>query len=172
MMTESWRRMKLLNSILMVMLLSIIVNAQDSIYLKTDPDDAYVMKKDSLIGHTPLFINPLLGEVLLTKPGYEQKSINLSGYDNSPVSLKFTGKKSTGSFFESTAFRLFVSGIVVLGGITAYYKIKADKRYADYQASGDGNLLTETRKYDLISGISFAALQVNFGFLIYYFLSD
>jgi hypothetical protein len=65
-----------------------------------------------------------------------------------------------------------VSSIVVLGGITAYYKIKADKRFDDYQATGDGALLNETRKYDLISGISFAALQVNFGFLIYYFLKD
>ena len=146
--------------------------AQDTLYLKTVPEDVYVMKNDSLIGHTPLFINGNLGDVILSKPGYEQRNFNLAGYDNSPVSLKFTGKKSTESFFESTVFKIFVSSIVVLGGITAYYKIKADKRYEDYQASGDGNLLNETRKYDLISGISFSALQVNFGFLIYYFLTE
>ncbi len=164
--------MNLLNSLLLVIVFGITVKAQDTLYLKTDPDDAYVLKNDSLIGHTPLFISGSLGEVFLTKPGYEQKSVNLAGYDNSPVSLKFTAKKTPTNFFESSVFRIFVSSIVVLGGITAYFKVKADKRYADYQASGDGNLLTETRRYDLISGISFAALQVNFGFLIYYFLKE
>ena len=172
MMTESWRHMKLLNNILLVILFGITVHAQDSLYFKTNPEDVYVIKNDSLIGHTPLFINGSIGKVTLTKPGYEKMSFNLNGYDNNPVSLKFTGKKTVESFFESSVFKIFVSTIVVLGGVTAYYKIKADKRYDDYQATGDGNLLKETRRYDLISGISFAALQVNFGFLIYYFLSE
>jgi hypothetical protein len=171
-MMESWRLMNLLNNILLIILLGITAKAQDTLYLKTIPDDVYVMKKDSLIGHTPLFISPRLGDVVLTKTGYQQKEIDLSGYDNNPVSLKFVGRKTPANFFESSVFRIFVSSIVVLGGITAWYKVKADKKYADYQSSGDGNLLNETRRYDLVSGISFAALQINFGFLIYYFLND
>lgn len=145
--------------------------AQD-LYLKTDPDDIYIMKDDSLVGHTPLFITPALGNILLTKPGYSQKNINLANYDGNPIQLKFTGKRVNGSFYESQVFRIFISSAVVLGAVTAYFKIKADRRFDDYLATGNSALLNETRRFDLISDISFAALQINFGFLIYYFLQD
>lgn len=167
---EFWKLMKYLISILFAFIFINRIYAQD-IYLKTDPDDVYVMKNDSLVGHTPLFISHLLDNILLSKPGYAQKNISLNDYDGIPVQLKFTGKKVNGSFYESPVFKIFVSSAVALGAVTAFYKIKADKRFDDYQATGNPGLLKDTRRYDLISGISFAALQINFGLLLYYFLA-
>jgi hypothetical protein len=161
--------MKLLISLIIVFIINSRICAQD-IYLKTDPDDAYVMQNDSLVGHTPLFVLPSLGKIILSKPGYANKSINLGDYDGIPVKLKFTGNKVNGSFYESSAFRIFIGSIVTLGAVTAYYKIKADNKFGEYQSNGNPDLLKETRRYDLISGISFAALQINFGLLIYYLL--
>jgi hypothetical protein len=120
----------------------------------------------------PLYISAGLGIVRLSKPGYEQKIIDIAGYNGNPVPVKSISEKTTHTFFGSTVFKILVGTIVALGSVTAYYKIKADKRYDNYQATGLGSLLDETRKYDLISGITFGALQVDFGFLIYYFLKD
>jgi hypothetical protein len=163
--------MKYLISILFVFIFLRVAYTQE-VYLKTDPDDVYIMKNDSLIGHTPLFIAPALGNVLLSKPGYTQKNINLGNYDGSPVQLKFTGSKTNGSFYQSPVFLVFMSSAVALIAVTAYFKVKADRRFDDYQSSGTPDLLNETRRFDTISAITFAALQVNFGFLIYYFLQD
>jgi hypothetical protein len=161
--------MKLLISFIIVLILARWNYSQD-IYLETVPDDAYVMKNDSLVGHTPLFVPQSLNKIILSKTGYADNSINLGDYDGIPVKLKFTGNKVNGSFYESSAFRIFIGSIVALGAVTAYFKIKADNRFDDYRATGNPDLLKETRRYDLISGISFAALQINFGFLIYYLL--
>jgi hypothetical protein len=171
MITVSWKHMKSLISILFVFIFARITFAQQ-IYLETDPDDVYIMKNDSLVGHTPLFITPALGHVLLTKPGYAEINLNLGNYDGSSVQLKFTGRKPDASFYESRVFGIFIAGAVALGGVTAYFKIKADKRFDDYQVTGNPKLLNDTRRFDLISNISFAALQVNLGFLIYYLLKD
>lgn len=75
-------------------------------------------------------------------------------------------------FYESTLFQVLLGGIVVLGGVSAYFKLKADDYYDDYRRTGDESLLDKTDAYDTISGISFGLLQVNFGFLIYKFLVE
>ena len=148
-------------------------NFRSELLLRTEPDDAYVYSGDSLIGHTPLFLPPGLNKVKLTKPGYENNEVDLSTYNgNEKINLKFTGKEVPESFFKSTLFKVLIGGITALGAVTAYFKIKADNRFEEYQRSGDKKLLDKTHTYDLISGISFAALQVNFGLLLYYFLSD
>ena len=46
------------------------------------------------------------------------------------------------------------------------------KKFDEYQIVGDPALLDQTDKYDLISGITFTALQINFGLIIYLFLTD
>jgi hypothetical protein len=38
--------------------------------------------------------------------------------------------------------------------------------------TGNDDYLRQTRRYDLISGITFGAVQVNFGLLLYYFLKE
>jgi hypothetical protein len=151
--------------------LSFIFN--DEIYLRTDPDDAAVYNTGTFIGYTPLFVSAEYDNLILEKPGYESKIISLKEiYKNNLVSLEYIGKIKQESFFEKNIFKFLVAGIVALGGTTAYYKIKADKKFEEYEFYGDQKLLDETRRYDLISGITFTALQINFAALIYFFLID
>lgn len=145
----------------------------NSFYLETNPEDAYVFKNDSLIGYTPLFISKNYEDnILLSKPGYKSKTISLNDLSDKIINLEFTGEDQGKRFYEKPIFKILVAGIVVLGGTTAYFKLKADDKFEKYQLNGDPHLLDQTKKYDLISGITMGALQINFGILIYYFLTD
>ena len=148
-------------------------NFNDEIYLQSNPQDAAVFRNDSLIGYTPLHIANSFRSLQLIKPGYESKFISLKDYDrDKPFTLDFIGKVKETSFYEQDLFKYLLAGIVVLGGTTAYFKLKADNKFEEYELTGDQKLLDETERYDLISGITFAALQLNFGALIYFFLSE
>lgn len=160
---------------------TIIINSCDSVklnyslntvYLKTDPPDAYVFQNNILIGHTPLFISKNYGRIVLSKPGYNSEAVSLNDLNESTINLKFTGEENGRRFYEKSIFKILVAGIVALGGATAYFKLRADDKFEKYQSNGDQNLLDQTKKYDLISGITMGALQINFGVLIYYFLTD
>ena len=141
--------------------------------LRTNPQDVYVFENDSLLGHTPLKLSQSFGTLRLYKPGFDEKLITHDeiGIDET-VDLNFTGERGEESFFKSNAFKILVGSIIVLGGTSAYFKLKADDIYDEYQITGDNALLNKTRDYDLISGITFGVLQVNFGIMIYYFLID
>ncbi len=148
-------------------------NFRSEVYLDTEPQDVYVYQDSALIGHTPLFLPINTGIVLLRKPGFAEKIVTIKDLSaNEKVKLNFTGKKRGESFFEQNIFKILVGGIVALGGISAYYKLRADDNFDQYQFTGNRYYLDQTHKYDLISGITFGAVQVGFGFLIYYFLSD
>ena len=143
------------------------------VYLNTQPQDVYVYQDSELIGHTPLFIPVSSQEIILKKPGFNDKVLDIQDIKSGKkISLEFTGKIKGKSFFERNIFKILVGGIVALGGVTAYYKLKADDNFDNYQSSGNKYYLDQTHKYDLISGITFGAVQVGFGLLIYYFLSD
>lgn len=145
----------------------------NEIYLRTNPQDAAVLSNDSLIGYTPLHLTNNFSSLQLTKPGYESKFISLTDYDeDKPFTLDFIGKIKETSFYEQDLFKYLLAGIVVLGGTTAYFKLKADEKFEEYEITGDQKLLDQTENYDLISGITFTALQINFGVLIYFFLNE
>ena len=151
----------------------ISLNFNKRFYLQTNPQDAYVYSKDSLIGHTPLFVPEYLNSLELKKPGYKNVSIysnNISS--NKIVNLNYIGHANGKNFFQKDLFKILIGGIITLGSVTAYFKLKADDKFSQYQATGNGDYLTQTRKYDLISGISLGALEINFGVLLYYILSD
>ena len=142
-------------------------------YLDTAPQNASVFIEDSLIGYTPLFISSRADHMELRKNGYLEKKLDMkSSLNYRKIDLKFIGVPQSKSFFRTEIFKYLLGGIVVLGGATAYFKLKADNRFSEYQATGLQYKLDETRKYDLISGIAMGALEINFGILIYYFLSD
>jgi hypothetical protein len=143
------------------------------VYLNTDPQDVYVYQDSMLIGHTPLFLPLNTPAVYLKKSGYESKEV-IPGHleSHSLIKLNFTGEKRDESFFEKNIFKVLVGGIVALGGVTAYFKLKADDNFDQYQMTGDNYYLDRTHKFDLISGVTFGALQVGLGFLIYHFLSE
>ncbi|MCL5031280.1 MAG: hypothetical protein M1480_19940 [Bacteroidetes bacterium] len=143
------------------------------LYLQTDPTDADVYAGDSLIGHSPMFIPPHETNLILKKPNYKELPVTLNTKSNNRIyKLNYIGEPNKVSFFKKNMFKFFVGGIVALGAVSAYFKLKADDKFRQYQNTGDNSMLDQTRKYDLISGISFGALQINFGLLIYYFLTD
>ncbi len=146
---------------------------KSEVYLNTEPQDVYVYQDSELVGHTPLFLKVNSDEIVLRKPGFEDKVLRQADLKtNEKIRLNFTGEPIGKNFFERNVFKILVGGIVALGGVTAYFKLKADNNFDKYLISGDEYYLDQTHKFDLISGITFGALQVSFGFLIYYFLSD
>lgn len=80
--------------------------------------------------------------------------------------------KKNENFFSSYTFKILLGSAAVLGGVAAYFKIQADKKYDDYLKSKNQSLLDDIDRLDLYSGISFGLLQINFGYLIYKFLTD
>ncbi len=144
-----------------------------SVYLQTEPQDAFVYTRDTLLGSTPLFVPSFEKILKLEKEGYKTKSVSLASLPPAnTVNLDFTGKPNGKSFFERGIFKILVGSLVVLGGTTAYFKLKADDRFSQYESTGTQSYLDQTRKYDLISGITMGALEINFGILIYYFMTD
>ena len=145
----------------------------NDVYLNSDPQDAYIYSKDSLVGFTPLFIPIGQDTLTLKKTGYAARSFLLSRYKSEDViKLSAFEVHNTNNFFEGKEFKILAGSIVVLGAVTAYFKLKADDRFSQYQDTGDQSLLDQTRRYDLISGITMGALEINFGVLIYYFLTN
>lgn len=142
-------------------------------YLQTAPQDVAVYSGDTLLGYTPLYLSSNYNSLHLNKPDYDGKTISFNDFNsNQPVALNFIGEVKNESFYKKDLFKYLVAGIVVLGGTSAYFKLKADNRFDAYTITGEQNLLDQTHKYDLISGILFTALQINFGTLIYLLFSD
>lgn len=145
----------------------------NDIYLNSTPQDAYVYKSDSLVGHTPLFLDSRIGIIRLEKPGYKPLDFNPAmGKNNVSVELKFEYPVNEEKFYRKPLFMVITGSVVALGAVSAYFKLKADRHYDNYRNSGSSSELNSTRKYDLISGLSFGALQINLGILIYHFLKD
>jgi len=143
------------------------------VYLNSNPQDAEVFAGDSLLGFTPLFISDSISEISLKKVNYESKSVVLKDIKSiGIINLNYSGEQIKKSFYDESFFKYLLGGAVVLGAVTAYFKIKADKSYKDYQRTGNSGFLDDTHKYDLISGITFGALQINLGYFIYNFLTD
>ena len=146
---------------------------RSQVFLNSEPGDANVFVGDSLIGYTPLFIPQNIGNLRLEKKGYETRSILYSDIElNKPVQLNFVGEVSNESFIDKTLFKVLAGSMIVLGAVTAYYKLEADDSFEEYEITGDQALLDRTNKFDKISGYTFAAFQINFGILLYYILVD
>jgi hypothetical protein len=120
-----------------------------------------------------MFISESTDSILLKKPGYQERTITAFDLNKDEIiKMNFTGKVKGESFLQRNSFKILVAGIVALGSVTAYYKIKADNNFDKFQSTGEQKFLDLTHKFDLISGITFGALQINFGILIYNFLFD
>lgn len=145
----------------------------EQLIIESNPSDAKVYANDSLIGYTPLHLSSNFENLLLKKKNYADKIVSANQMKKSePVELEFIGNGPNNKFYGSTKFIILAGTAVVLGAATAYYKLKADKKFDEYQVTGDPALLDETDKFDLISGITFSALQINFGAIIYFFFTE
>ena len=88
------------------------------------------------------------------------------------ITLEYIGEEKGESFFEGTLFKVLVGSSVLLGASAAYFKLEADKKFDEYLITGDKKLLDQTNRFDVISGATFIAMQINFGFILYLFLTD
>ena len=146
---------------------------RSEVLLDTEPQNVYVFNKDSLIGFTPLLIPVDLKKVYLQKPGYLAKEVlHDEIYSLQKITLDYIGEETKQSFFEGTLFKVLVGSAVLLGASAAYFKLEADKKFDEYLITGDKKLLDQTNRFDVISGVTFAAMQINFGFIMYLFLTD
>lgn len=146
---------------------------KDEVLLDTEPQNVYVFRNDSLLGYTPLLVRSNFKSLLLKKPDYSSRKITFDEFNaNDKIKLDFIGEENDGSFYESTIFKILAGTAVALGAATAYFKLEADNRFDEYKVTGDPDLLNQTDRLDVISGVSFVALQINFGLIIYLFLSD
>ncbi|RKY94468.1 MAG: hypothetical protein DRQ01_02275 [Ignavibacteriae bacterium] len=146
---------------------------RSEVLLDTEPQNVYVFNKDSLIGFTPLLIPVDLEKVYLQKPGYLAKEILHDDiYSLQKITLDYIGEETKESFFEGTLFKVLVGSAVLLGASAAYFKLEADKKFDEYLITGDKKLLDQTNRFDVISGVTFVAMQINFGFIMYLFLID
>ena len=146
---------------------------KDEVLLDTEPQNVYVFRNDSLLGYTPLLVKSNFKSLLLKKPDYSSREITFDEFNaNDKIKLDFIGEENDGSFYESTIFKVLAGTAVALGAATAYFKLEADNRFDEYKVTGDPDLLKQTDRLDVISGVSFVALQINFGLIIYLFLSD
>lgn len=146
---------------------------KQQLMLDTDPQNVYVYKSDSLLGFTPLLLQDDYQNLLLKKPNYSELTLTRNDLNsgNKPE-LKFIGDYKTESFYESTLSKILAGTLIALGATTAYYKLEADQAFEEYQITGDPALQEQTDKYDLISGVTFVAMQINFGLILYFFLTD
>lgn len=145
-------------------------SSKEIINLQTEPADAVVLHSNKQLGLTPLIINDDCNIFEIRKEGYKTIFVKRDEISNSIFRLEKIQLENSESFFKTNLFKILIGGAVVLGTVAAYFKIDADKSYEQYQITGDENFLTQTRRKDLISGISFGLMQLNFGFLIYNFL--
>ena len=145
----------------------------NKILFDSNPQNVYVRESDSLIGFTPLHLDENFQTLSLQKPGYADEIISKQEVSAGvKPELEFIGQVKGENFYESTLFKVLLGTAIALGATTAYYKLEADKSFDEYQLTGDSAALEQTDKYDLISGITFVAMQIDFGFILYLFLSD
>jgi len=143
-----------------------------NILVKTIPEDVYVYKGDKLIGHTPFLLEDInIRKLDFRKPSYQ--TIESSAEELTKIiKLKYIGDNRKRSFAESYWFPVLLGTAAVLGGVSAYFKTEADKKYDEYLNKRNQLLLDETNRLDLFSGVTLGLLEVNLAYIIYQLLSE
>lgn len=154
-------------------------------FINSNPFNAEVYYRDSLLGLTPLrFISEdkLSGNILIRKKNYKDKTFNIGEYDFSRgaeimlESKLLTDKKivikdkRTGFIKKRSFLKVITSGMsAVTTGMLAYTtKEKANDFYNHYLSDRSQSNLDKANKYDLYSGISLAVMQISIAGLIYF----
>jgi len=152
-------------------------------HITSEPYGADVRARDSLVGTTPMILT--IGHpnefVAIAKRGFTATRVALQPTDGEVhVDLQSVpgGGSTQPSMYLSTQHSrnslpiYLTTGASVLAGATAaYFKIKADRYYSNYQNSNDPAALDRTKKFDVFSGVALAVSQINFVALAYLLLS-
>lgn len=101
-----------------------------------------------------------------TQAAYQRYGDLLPG-TSAGVSFEVLHTQEPERFHQTLTFKLLIGGIVVFGGVAAYFKLEADDYFVEYERTGSSSALDKTDTYDLVSGISFGMMQLNVGYLIY-----
>jgi len=146
---------------------------EDKLLIETVPADAHIFVNDSVIGFTPLLLPVRYNSIKLSKENYNDKILSVNELSSTQkIKLEYIGDGPEYTFYGSPKFWILAGTAVALGAATAYFKLKADDKFDEYQVTGDPGLLNETDKYDLFSGVTFTAMQIDFGAIIYFFLTE
>jgi len=149
------------------------INFNNEIVVNTNPEDVVVIESDSLVGFTPLLIEAGFKDLKLEKPDYTSEYVTSNQISEGEIpQLDYIGQPPSKQFYGSTLFSILLGTAVVLGATTAYLKLEADNTFEEYKITGDENLIEKVNHYDSISAVTFVAMELNVGFLIYFFLSN
>lgn len=150
--------------------ISLTFDFKNKIYFRTVQNNLHLINDTLLLNENNLFISNTGNK--LSELNFKLKNGNKEINDINKNNLKLKNEKDKEKFFSSSTFKILASGIFLLGGTAAYFKLQADDYFDKYHQTGDKKYLDKTDQYDLISGISFVLFQIDFGFIIYKVLNQ
>jgi len=172
---------------------TIIVSSTDSIkmdvtfpsvyYINTEPYGAFVKMNDSIVGTTPLRMetNGEKNVIQLVKDGYSDVIIPLpsgGGVINHRMELlndkikKISSHKLVGDEKNYLPHYIAIGTAVAAGSAAAYFKIKADKYYKEYNRTADRIMLKKMERLDFAAGISLGVSEISLIIVSYLLFSQ
>lgn len=158
------------------------------IVINSIPSGSSILLDGRPLGVTPLVLRslePLTGEALLEKEGYQPARVGIDDSSSLHVVLlkPLDGKKEYPSHDvlgvltngeASGEWVHYIAGATMIasGFFAAYFKEQANSSFREYQTSQDPARLDATGKFDRLSGFSFALTQISFGVLAYKLLLE
>ncbi|HTY00349.1 MAG TPA: PEGA domain-containing protein [Bacteroidota bacterium] len=154
--------------------------------LSSAPSGATAWKGATSLGVTPLTLpmkSVLPGDsLILRENGFEEAMVTVPDtlHNDLMVPLRrlwapeaLSEPMEVAKNGEQTSIHLLgpIAGAVIAGTISAFCKIHADDVNNQYLATGDGTLLREVRRYDLLSAITLVVAETGMALLAYFLLN-
>lgn len=153
-------------------------------FLVSLPSGAEVFIGDSVVGTTPLTFlpgqMPAGSPVKLRKNGFSPVRADFSLATRGVLTVALSPEGGMPVRTEEDLVpapwsgRLVIPGAlaVLSGGLTAYFKIKADNHQTAYLATGDLSQRAERDRLDNLAAVFLVAMQVSLGFFITFILTQ
>jgi hypothetical protein len=161
-----------------------VYSFDNRILLVSEPTGAKVFLGDSLIGITPIVSSRGGGDFRFRKIGFKDTTANSASLQRRVfivhLEKEWKAEEDVDSPFkndrggDSRSIRLYIAGAatVMAGTAAAYFKTKADDRYAAYIDSGDPLIRNETRRLDTAATVALVATQLGIGLFTYFLLTE